>query len=50
MVEQNPKEIAEAILKFYQQKRENEFVENVKIEKKKYAWDKMTNAVMKMLG
>ena len=50
VVEQNPKEIAEAILKFYQQKRENEFVENVKIEKKKYAWDKMTNAVMKMLG
>ena len=49
VVEQNHEEIAQAILKFYQQKRENEFVENVKIEKKKYAWERMTEAVLKMV-
>jgi glycosyltransferase involved in cell wall biosynthesis len=49
VVEQNPEEIAKAILKFFQQKKEAEFVVNVKIEKKKYAWERMTESIFQLI-
>ena len=38
-------EIANSIIDFYKNNRENEFVKNVLIEKEKYTWDKMLEAV-----
>ena len=49
VVEQTPQAIADAVLNFYDEQKENEFVENVKIEKQKYGWDKMTNAILNMI-
>lgn len=45
VVEPNAKEIADALINFYTQERKEEFEENVRIEKKKYSWDKMVLAV-----
>ncbi len=43
-VEVTPKAIAEAIQDFYQEKRTEAFTAYVREEKKKYEWDKMSNA------
>jgi glycosyltransferase involved in cell wall biosynthesis len=45
VVEPNANDLASAMLKFYSAEKENEFVENVKIEKEKYAWSKMVNTI-----
>jgi glycosyltransferase involved in cell wall biosynthesis len=42
---QRPTAVAHAVLRFYQEKREKEFVRNVKKEKKKYSWDAMVDAI-----
>ncbi|MFO7889554.1 MAG: glycosyltransferase [bacterium] len=42
---QDPVAIAEGIKKFYKEDKETEFSKNIKIEKKKYSWDRMTGAV-----
>lgn len=38
-------EIAEAILRFFKMVKEQSFVENIKIEKQKYSWERMLEAV-----
>lgn len=40
-----PAAIAEAIVRFYRENREPEFVANVKQEKKKYTWEAMVEAI-----
>lgn len=45
VVDTNPREIADAIIDFYENKREGTFIENIKEEKKKYRWEKMTEAI-----
>ncbi|MBI9039512.1 MAG: glycosyltransferase [Bacteroidales bacterium] len=45
VVKTNPKAIAEAIYTFYDQNLEFDFVKNVKVEKEKYSWKRMTEAV-----
>ena len=45
VVKTNPKAIADAIYAFYDQNLESEFVNNVKVEKEKYSWKRMTEAV-----
>jgi glycosyltransferase involved in cell wall biosynthesis len=40
-----PTELAAAIKKFYLENREREFAEHVKVEKQKYSWDNMVNAI-----
>lgn len=45
----NEKAIADAIVNFYGQKREAEFVANTKEEKKKYLWSRMTSTVMSLV-
>ncbi|MCF8235228.1 MAG: glycosyltransferase [Bacteroidales bacterium] len=45
VTEPDPEEIAEAILKFYNENKEKEFIENVKEEKKKYSWSRMLKTV-----
>jgi len=44
-----PLEISNAIIKFYNLKKEKEFIENVKKEKEKYSWDNMLKTIDKIL-
>jgi glycosyltransferase involved in cell wall biosynthesis len=41
----DPDAVADAILRFYREKKEKVFVENVKAEKQKYSWDRMVEAI-----
>ncbi len=45
VVDVEPKQIANALFDFFTNKRSAEFVANMKIEKQKYAWSKMTAAI-----
>ena len=49
VVEPKIKEIADAIVKFYKEEKEIEFSANVKIEKEKYSWERMTETIDKLL-
>ncbi|MFQ5750827.1 MAG: glycosyltransferase [bacterium] len=42
---ESPVALAHAVEKFYAEDKEREFVENVKVEKKKYSWDTMVKAI-----
>lgn len=46
VVEPNAQQIADALVAYYQEDKESTFIENVKEEKKKYAWDKMTATIL----
>jgi D-inositol-3-phosphate glycosyltransferase len=48
VVNGQPKEIADAIVDFFQNNREEIFLPNIKTEKMKYGWDKMTAAINKL--
>ena len=48
VVEKNPAAISEALLDFYSNKKEPEFKKNLKEEKKKYLWDKLTAKILKL--
>lgn len=48
VTEVSSKGIADAILKFYDEKKEVEFIENIKEEKKKYSWDFFIENIMKL--
>ncbi|MCQ2960473.1 MAG: glycosyltransferase [Bacteroidales bacterium] len=45
VVEPQPSEIVNAITDFYENNREQDFITNVKIEKEKYAWSRMTESI-----
>ena len=50
-VNTNEKEIADALIDFYQNKRfENYFTDNIIKEKEKYAWSKMTETITQMIN
>lgn len=42
---EQPRELAEAILEFYQKKKETAFVKNIRREKKRFSWDRLVRAV-----
>jgi len=44
-----PRPLAEAIRRFYREKRENEFSANVKIEKRKYSWERVMAAIEELV-
>lgn len=46
VVEPNAQQIADALVAYFQEDKEATFIENVKEEKKKYAWDKMTATIL----
>ncbi len=48
VVDVNPKEIADALVDFYKNKRSDEFIGHIKTEKKKYDWSKMTDTIMSL--
>lgn len=47
VVEPNAQAISDALVRYYDEAREEAFTEGVREEKKKYGWDRMTAAVMK---
>ena len=46
VVENNCALISEKVVDFFANNRENEFVKNVKIEKKKYEWTEFINSLL----
>jgi glycosyltransferase involved in cell wall biosynthesis len=47
-VEKNPTAIADSILDFFDNQRENEFLEGIQEEKKKYSWENLVTALQKI--
>lgn len=47
---ENPEQIAQAINKFYVNKKENFFIENIKKEKQRFSWDAMANGFKSLLA
>lgn len=45
---ENPQDLSEAILKFYQEDREAEFIEKTQKEKDKYSWRKFTEGLLSL--
>ncbi len=45
-VEPDPRNIAEALLDFYEQDRRDGFVRNLRVEKEKYSWKKLANVIL----
>lgn len=50
VVDTDPKAIATAIAKFYDEEKEATFVEGVRTEKTKYSWNRMTQAILDTLN
>jgi D-inositol-3-phosphate glycosyltransferase len=50
IVEPSETDIASAILKFYDEKKEEEFSANAAVEKLKYSWGKMVDAINHLAG
>ena len=50
VVEPNAKAVTDALCDFYDNNRESSFVENVKLEKKKYAWSRMTETIKSLVS
>lgn len=46
VVEPHAQDIADAIVKFYDENHEEDFTQGVREEKKKYSWSRMTSAVL----
>jgi len=45
VVNVDPKQIADALVDFYTNKRADEFIQNIKVEKLKYEWSRMTATI-----
>ncbi|MCR4658799.1 MAG: glycosyltransferase family 4 protein [Bacteroidales bacterium] len=45
VVEPDAQQIADALVRFYKEERHDEFVQNLRLEKQKYSWQNMTNAI-----
>ncbi|MBI4647314.1 MAG: glycosyltransferase [Bacteroidia bacterium] len=48
VVEKSPAAIADALVDFYENKRKEEFSQNVILEKTKYSWDKFVGVIYKL--
>jgi len=46
VVPPNPQAIAKAILDFYEKNKQSEFKKNIKVEKKKYTWNRFTEKLL----
>jgi D-inositol-3-phosphate glycosyltransferase len=50
VVAPNPTEIANSLMDFFENQREKEFTENVKLEKKKFEWQVLTDKLFQLGG
>jgi len=46
VTEVNAQNVADAIVRFYEENKESEFTENVRREKQRFGWDKITEAII----
>jgi glycosyltransferase involved in cell wall biosynthesis len=46
----DPRMLADAIIRFYDEQRETEFINNVKEEKVKYSWDNLVRNIEELVG
>jgi glycosyltransferase involved in cell wall biosynthesis len=46
VVEPDPNEIAAALIDFFENKRLEDFTNNILKEKERFSWDKMTNSII----
>jgi glycosyltransferase involved in cell wall biosynthesis len=49
VIQPDEKELADSIMKFFREEKEPEFVENIKIEKQKYSWERMLETIDKLV-
>jgi glycosyltransferase involved in cell wall biosynthesis len=49
VVEPNEEEVAKAVLRFYNENKEPEFLQNIEDEKKKYSWKAMVEKVKRLM-
>ena len=47
VVDTDPRSIADALVRYYDEQQEQHFVEGLRVEKSKYTWDHMTAAILK---
>lgn len=47
--ETNSRSVTNAIIDFFQNNREQEFVNNIKVEKKRFSWDNMINGIEELV-
>ena len=47
---ESPEDVAGAVARFYQEGREEEFVRNIREEKKKYSWENLVHAIETLAG
>ena len=45
---ENPPQLADAILKYYNENKESEFSENIEAEREKYSWEKFAKEMMEL--
>ena len=50
VVRKDPSDIDAAILRFYDEKKEKEFSYNASVEKQKYSWGRMLEAINEAAG
>ena len=46
----NPSQLAEAILRFYNENKEEEFIKNTEKELEKYSWEKFVEGIMELIN
>ncbi|MCU0454556.1 MAG: glycosyltransferase family 4 protein [Bacteroidetes bacterium] len=44
----DPKELADAVNRYFEQRKEGDFVRNIHDEKRKYSWDHLTKAIVEL--
>jgi glycosyltransferase involved in cell wall biosynthesis len=49
VVDVDPERVADAIYRFFSLNKEEEFAENVKVEKKSYSWERLIAEIDSML-
>ena len=50
VVEPDPKAIADALVRFYEERREQDFIHHIEEEKKKYSWATFTNEIFRIVN
>jgi glycosyltransferase involved in cell wall biosynthesis len=46
---ENPEQLADAILKYYNENKETEFIDNIKNEAAKYSWEEFVKGLMELV-
>jgi len=49
VIKPDANEVSKSIIRFYQEEKEGQFIENIKIEKLKYSWDRMIESIDALL-